>query len=40
MGGVDQGISSSTAKTNFVVIGALIGALALYEIWIARRQSG
>ena len=34
------GISSSTAKTNFVVIGALIGVLALYEIWTARRQSG
>jgi hypothetical protein len=33
-------ISSSTAKTNFVVIGALIAALALYEIWTARRQSG
>jgi hypothetical protein len=40
MGGVDQGISSSTAKTNFVVTGALIGVLALYEIWTARRQSG
>jgi hypothetical protein len=37
---VDQGISSSTAKTNFVVTGALIGVLALYEIWTARRQSG
>jgi len=34
------GISSSTAKKNFVVIGALIGVLALYEIWTARRQSG
>jgi hypothetical protein len=33
------GISSSTAKTNFVVIGALIAVLALYEIWTARRQS-
>jgi hypothetical protein len=40
MGGVDQGISSSTAKTNFVVTGALIAVLALYEIWTARRQSG
>jgi SPW repeat len=34
------GISSSTAKKNFVVIGVLIGVLALYEIWTARRQSG
>ena len=34
------GISSSTAKTNFLVIGALIAVLALYEIWTARRQSG
>jgi len=34
------GISSSTAKTNFVVIGALIVVLALYEIRTARRQSG
>src|SRR5262249_28536703 len=34
------GISSSTAKKNFVVIGGLIGVLALYEIWTARRQSG
>jgi hypothetical protein len=33
------GISSSTAKANFVVIGALIAVLALYEIWTARRQS-
>jgi len=34
------GISSSAAKTNFVVTGALIAVLALYEIWTARRQSG
>ena len=34
------GISSSTAKKNFVVIGVLIGVLALYEIRTARRQSG
>ncbi|MGA7011943.1 MAG: SPW repeat protein, partial [Pseudolabrys sp.] len=34
------GISSSTAKTHFVVIGALIAVLVLYEIWTARRQSG
>lgn len=33
------GISSSTAKANFVVIGASIAVLALYEIWTARRQS-
>ena len=36
----EEWISSSTAKTNFLVIGALIGVLALYEIWTARRQSG
>ena len=50
MGGVDQRhtwsiadcmpLDCSTAKANFVVIGASIAVLALYEIWTARRQSG
>jgi hypothetical protein len=34
------GISSSAARNNFVVIGLLVLALALYEIWDDRRQSG
>ena len=34
------GISSSAARNNFVVIGLLVLALAFYEIWDERRQSG
>ena len=34
------GISYQAAKTNFVVVVLLVLALALYEIWDARRQSG
>jgi hypothetical protein len=33
------GISSSAARTNLFVIGLLVMALAIYEIWDARRQS-
>jgi SPW repeat-containing protein len=31
------GIISVSAKANFVIVGALIAALALYEVWEARR---
>lgn len=34
------GISSPAARTNFVVIGLLVLALAFYEIWDERRQTG
>jgi hypothetical protein len=34
------GISSSAAGANFVVVGLLVMALAFYEIWEARSQSG
>jgi hypothetical protein len=34
-----MGIIDSSARTNFVVVGLLVLALALYEIWDARRQS-
>jgi hypothetical protein len=34
------GISSSAVRNNFVVIGLLVLALAFYEIWDERRQSG
>jgi hypothetical protein len=33
------GISSSVARTNLVVVGLLVLALAIYEIWDVRRQS-
>ena len=32
------GIGASAARMNFVVVGTLIMALALYEIWNARRE--
>jgi uncharacterized membrane protein YkgB len=32
------GISASTGRTNFIIVGVLMMALALYEIWDARRQ--
>jgi hypothetical protein len=35
-----MGIIDPSAKTNFVIVGLLVLALALYEIWEARRQSG
>jgi SPW repeat len=31
------GVTSAAAKTNFVIVGALIAVLALYEIWEAGR---
>jgi hypothetical protein len=34
------GIGASQAKVNFVVIGVVMVALALYEIWDARRKMG
>jgi hypothetical protein len=34
------GISDLTAKTNLIVVGLLVSALAIYEIWDARSQSG
>ena len=34
-----MGIIDPSAKTNFVVVGLLVLAVALYEIWDARRQS-
>ena len=33
------GISVSAARTNFVVVGLLVMALALYEFWEARSKS-
>lgn len=33
-------IRSPNARENFVVVGLLVIALTLYEIWQARRQSG
>ena len=33
------GISSSTAMANLVVVGLLVTALAIYEIWDAHRKS-
>ena len=33
------GISSSTVRANLVVVGLLVLALAIYELWEARRQS-
>jgi hypothetical protein len=33
------GISFSTARANLFVVGLLVMALAVYEIWAARRQS-
>ena len=32
-------ISSLVASINFVVVGLLVTALALYEVWTARNQS-
>jgi|SRR5215467_125949 hypothetical protein len=32
-------IGASAARTNFVIVGALVMALALYEIWDARREN-
>jgi len=32
-------IIDPSAKTNFFVVGLLVLAVALYEIWDARRQS-
>jgi hypothetical protein len=32
------GIGSSAARMNFVIVGALITALAFYEIWDGRRK--
>lgn len=34
------GISAATARANFVVVGLLVLALALYEVWDVRRQPG
>lgn len=34
------GISIPAARTNLVVVGLLVMALAFYEIWEARRQPG
>jgi len=34
------GISSSAARANLVVVGLLVMALAFYELWGSRRQSG
>jgi hypothetical protein len=34
------GISSSVARVNLIVVGLLVMALAFYEIWEARNQSG
>src|ERR1022692_3923734 len=33
------GISSSAVRANLVVVGLLVFALAIYELWEARRQS-
>ena len=34
------GISAWAVRTNFAVVGGLIMALALYEVWDARRKTG
>jgi uncharacterized membrane protein YkgB len=34
------GITALAAKANFIVVGLLVLALALYEVWDQRRQSG
>ena len=34
------GISVPAARANFAVVGLLVMALAFYEFWEARRQSG
>jgi len=33
------GIVTPTARTNFVIVGLLVVALALYEIWHLRQKS-
>lgn len=33
------GISDATPRTNFVIVGLLVLALALYEVWDVRRRS-
>jgi hypothetical protein len=33
------GIATPLARTNFVVVGVLVSALALYEIWYMRQNS-
>lgn len=33
------GINSSVARVNLIVVGLLVMALAIYEIWEARRQT-
>jgi hypothetical protein len=32
------GIATPTARVNFVVVGALVVALALYELWHVRQN--
>ncbi len=32
------GVVDAAAKVNFIVVGALIAALALYEVWEVRRE--
>jgi hypothetical protein len=34
------GVTSAAAKANFVVVGLLIAALALYEVWMVRQDQG
>lgn len=33
------GIGAATTRANFVIVGLLVLALALYEVWDARRQT-
>ena len=33
-------IGSPAARANFVIVGLLVTALALYEVWSARREPG